>query len=309
MWINVTEGPESFWVDTDECRLPDGTLAFAYEPRPNPPIPAWFAAPTDSKLRGSSHRLDAWYHVEEYRSMRGTVEEVLAFYSECTERGGLTKENYRRKRDWAGFSADNSKDHAFFGLDIYEHRNLVFWTAQFGIQVCEPKSHLSAHLTLVDRNKQRVTLRHPRTNEEYWAPAELLRDFWPEVDLYEEHIPWASLPDWLQFDIVKGREGNTVRFHDENGTKTSATIVIPLEVDPDACFTACLDSLDKLGFDGSGLEHPERSYYVSLAVNGRFRHLRMYSETGDYALLGLRNKPDEVTFFIQYYPAKSPFSE
>ena len=45
MWIEVRGAAKPFWLDTDQCRLPNGELAFAYENLQKPAIPSWFAAP------------------------------------------------------------------------------------------------------------------------------------------------------------------------------------------------------------------------------------------------------------------------
>src|SRR6266568_5203385 len=138
MWIEVKDAPRQLWIDTDECRRPDGELAFAYENPQKPAIPSWFATPPASKLRGSSEKLWAWYDRQEHRSLRGTMPEVLAFYEAAIAQGGLAKEQYTCSRAGAGFSADDRKK-SWFSLDLYQHGEIVFWTAEFGIPVCEPK--------------------------------------------------------------------------------------------------------------------------------------------------------------------------
>src|SRR5438874_12713479 len=45
MWIEVRGAAKPFWLDTNQCRLPNGELAFAYENLQKPAIPSWFAAP------------------------------------------------------------------------------------------------------------------------------------------------------------------------------------------------------------------------------------------------------------------------
>src|SRR5439155_18083265 len=44
MWIEVRGAAKPFWLDTDQCRLPNGELAFTYENLQKPAIPSWFAA-------------------------------------------------------------------------------------------------------------------------------------------------------------------------------------------------------------------------------------------------------------------------
>ena len=163
-----------------ECRLADGGLAFAYENLQKPVIPSWFAAPVASRLRGSSEKLWAWYDRQEHRSLRGSVQEVLEFYEESTVRGGLAKEKYVRNRAGAGFHADNRKK-TWFGLDLYEHGDVVFWTAEFRIQLCEPKQRQPLSLLFKNADERRIVLRHPETAEEYWIPSTNLRDSHPHA--------------------------------------------------------------------------------------------------------------------------------
>src|SRR5258708_39529472 len=98
MWIKVEDAPKPFWLDTDECRLANGELAFVYENLQKPAIPEWFGAPPLSNLREASESLWAWYKREEHRSLRGTVPEIVAFYEESIARGGLAREEYARPR-------------------------------------------------------------------------------------------------------------------------------------------------------------------------------------------------------------------
>jgi len=109
MWIEVRGAAKPFWLDTNQCRLPNGELAFAYENLQKPAIPSWFAAPPASKLRETSENLWAWYNMHEHRSLRCSVQEVLAFYEDSIGPGGLAKEEYTRPRAGPGFSADNRK--------------------------------------------------------------------------------------------------------------------------------------------------------------------------------------------------------
>src|SRR3989442_13497373 len=96
MWIEVRGAAKQFWLDTDQCRLPNGELAFAYENLQKPAIPSWFAAPPASKLRETSENLWAWYNMHEHRSLRCSVQEVLAFYEDSIGPGGLAKAKYTR---------------------------------------------------------------------------------------------------------------------------------------------------------------------------------------------------------------------
>jgi hypothetical protein len=309
MWIEVRDAPKPLWIDTDECRLPDGELAFAYENLQKPAIPTWFAAPPASTLRGSSEELWAWYDRQEHRSLRGTVREVLTFYEASIAQGGLAKEEYTRSRAGAGFSADNRKK-AFFNLDLCQHRDVVFWTVEFGVQICEPKQQQPLSLLFKNADEQRVVLKHPKTSEEYWIPSTSLRDSRPHPDVRHESVLWSSLPSWLQFDIESGQSGNACYVRHEDGVEESdITVVTPLGSNGDMRFESCLNSLDDHGFDGSGLERPSHCYHVSLAVNGRYRYAHISSESGERALVGLHSNPDEPILFVRYYPSTRSTSQ
>src|SRR5215467_11500326 len=102
MWITAKDAPKPMWLDTDECRLPNGELAFGYQNLQRPAIPSWFAAPSVSALRDSSEKLWAWYEKREHRSLRGSAREVLKFYEGLIAQGGFAKEEYTRSRAGTG---------------------------------------------------------------------------------------------------------------------------------------------------------------------------------------------------------------
>ena len=301
MWIRVEDAPRPFWVDTDECRLPNGELAFAYENLKKPAIPRWFTSPTASMLRGSSEMLWAWYNLREDRSLRGNLKEVLAFYEDVIANGGLAKEEYTRPRAGHGFSADNRK-RTFFNLDLYEHGNVIYWTVELGIQVCEPKPWTRA-LLFKSADEHCVVLRHPKTSDEYWIPVTKLRDGHPSADDFrQESVLWSSLPAWLQFDFEDGLRAAALHVRREDGTEdTQITIVTPLG-DAASRFESYLNSLDTLGFDASGVR-PSNTYYVSLAVNGRYRYAHISCDSGEKALIGVHDNSYDPTLFVRYYPS------
>ena len=300
MWIKVEDAPKPFWLDTDECRLANGELAFAYKNLQKPAIPDWFAALPASRLRGSSEELWAWYNMHEHRSMRGGVREVIAFYEESISRGGLAKEDYTRPRSGAGFSADNRK-RTFFNLDLYQQGGVVFWTAEFGVQVCEPKKQ-PLSLLFDGAEEHRLLLRHPETLDEYWVPAASVRDSRPHPEARQEFVLWSSLPTWLHFDFVNGQKGSAVHVRREDGSEdTQITIVTPLG-NGDSRFESYLNSLDHHGFDPSGTLRPAHSYYVSLACDGRYRYAHISSDSGEKGLIGMHNNSYDPSLFVRYYP-------
>lgn len=303
MWIKVSDAPKPLWIDTDECRLTDGALAFSYENLHKPAIPNWFAAPAASSVRGSSEKLWAWYDRQEHRSLLGSVREVVAFYETSLAQGGLAKEEYTRSRAGAGFTADNRKK-TWFNLDLYQHGDVVFWTAEFGIPVCEAKQQQPVSLLFKDAEKQRVVLKHPKTGQEYWVPATSVRNSHPHAaEVKQESVLWSSLPSWLQFDIEGGASASACYVRHEDGAEErNITISTPLGSNADMRFESCLKSLDDHGFDASGVQRPSRSYYVSLAVNGNYRYAHICSDAGEKALVGVHKNSWEPILFVRYYP-------
>ena len=152
--------------------------------------------------------------------MQGDVQEVLAFYEESMARGGLAKEQYRRSRAGIGFSADDRKK-SWFNLDVYQHAGVVFWTAEFGIPISEPKQQQPLSLLFKNADQQRVLLTHPKTSEEYWVPATSVRDSRPHADVRHESVLWSSLPPWLQFDVERGSSGRACYVRHGDGVEES----------------------------------------------------------------------------------------
>src|SRR5256886_16462122 len=62
---------------------------------------------------------------------------------------------------------------------LFRFGNVVFWTADFGVQVCEPKQQQPLLLLFKNADEQRVVVKHPETSEEYWIPATKLQDSRP----------------------------------------------------------------------------------------------------------------------------------
>jgi hypothetical protein len=169
MWIEVRGGPGPLWVKHDECRLPGGDLAFVNEARLAPPLPDWFEAPPDSKLRQNSDMRSFGFPLIEDRSMQGNADQVVAFYDGVIERGGLARSEWLPMGRWPGFSAESADHHLSIG--VYEHRDLVFWTVQFGsASPSRKKVACSLFLPLVGRNDERVTLRHEFKDESIGRP-------------------------------------------------------------------------------------------------------------------------------------------
>src|SRR5438876_1233607 len=87
----------------------------------------------------------------------------------------------------------------------------------------------------------------------------------------------------MQFGLRAGSQGTVDRNLDENrAEKWNASILSPLDDDevPHAVFESCLNSLDACGFDASGVERPDSSYYVSISQCGHSLGAHMQSDAG-----------------------------
>jgi hypothetical protein len=313
MWNQVSGGPGPLWVQEEECRLPNGDLAFVYEAVQAPPLPGWFGAPADSTLRESSDLRVVGMPLTEIRSMRANAGQVLAFYGDRIERGGLARtEEPQAARGGPGFCAENTE--YIFRLDVYEHKDLVFWTIHFGAKaVRKRKPTITSPLLLVGRNEERVTLRHPYTTDEYWAPVDALRDSEPPDARREpprtEPIVWRLLPAWAQFSLDSLSEGEVYRSRSETGAEEwNASIRTPVEGDPQSVFESCLDSLDAHGFDASRTQRQDRSYFVSVLQRGHSRNAHVQSEAGDRAIATVLNTLGHLELLIRYFPSQGEFS-
>jgi len=305
MWIEVHGGSVSLWVPSDECRLPNGDLAFANEAWPAPPLPGWFGAPADSTLRESSDMRGMGWPLVEHRSMQGNAGQVLAFHRDVAQRGGLAMAAWLPVgRAGPGFSAENAE--YALDLDVHEHGDLAFWTIQLRSRIRRRNKAFSPPLVLVGRNDERVTLRHEFIDEEYWAPVNAVRDSEPQAverePFREEPVMWSLLPPWAQFSVDDGSEGQARVRRGENGAEEwDASILSPLEGDPQSAFEFCLDSLDAHGFDASGIQRPNHSYFVSIMPGGHSRNAHIRSEAGDQAIVTVLNTP---ALFIRYSPSQ-----
>jgi hypothetical protein len=308
MWIEVRGGPGALWVQSDECRLPNGELAFVNETWPAPPLPDWFGAPADSALRESSDMRGMGWPLIEHRSMKANAGQVLTFYKASAERGGLARtEKWPAGRAGPGYSAENGE--YAFNLDVYEHRDLAFWTIQLSYKNRKRHQFASPPLLFVGRDDERVTLRHERIGQEYWAPVATARDSEPPTAeremLREEPLTWSLLPTWVQFGIDNGTEGNAVRNRGQNGAEEwSASIHQRFEGDPQVMFEACLNSLDAHGFDAGGTERPDHTYFISILQGGHSQNAHIRSKEGDRAIVTALNTLGHLMLFIRYSPAQ-----
>lgn len=263
--ILVNSSSGTFEVEINECRLRNGDLAFPHVAYPPASRPDWFSAPPRSLLRESLDlfgRNPFGRNLGEIRSIEGTAAEVLKFYEACAERGGLVRmEGPAVGRAVPGFEAEDAKFR--FSIDLYQHKDLTFWTTQLlektSLQNRIPK------LKLVDRNDERAILQDTVTGEEYVAPASALAEVQPREASRIEHIVWSWLPKWVQFGFKDGSQGELFRSPAENGVETWNANISSQETwnagisslfpcdSPKGLFKSCLNSLDTCGFDASGV--------------------------------------------------------
>ena len=305
LWIEVRGGLGPLWVREEECRLPDGSPAFANQRTPLPPLPAWFEAPPNSTVRVHEDMRDTGLPLIENRSMQGNAAQVLTFYEGVAKRAGLARTNWQ-PFGWPGFRAENT-DYALI-VEALDRKDLVFWTVQLGNLTGQRPTIISSgrYLLFAGRKEDRVTLRREAEGKEYWAPSGAFRDTAPppvEVPPTEP-ILWSLLPAWVQFAVESGSHGELVRHRDETGAeKWGASIDWRFRGTPQAMFDSCLDGLDAHGFDATGAHRPDHSYYVSVCGVQWTAHVR--SEEGDRAGVTVIDTLGHLNLVIRYTPVPS----
>ena len=310
MWIPVWDGSHQLWVNAAQCYLANGELAFVNESIPTP-LPAWLETPPDSNVRMSVDDRHEAGVLQEHRSMRAPAEDILAFYRNCIERGGL-----ELQPDWTrpglpgrcspGFLARSARDH--FVMNVYQWRDLAFWTVSLSHNNRRRKS-VSVPLTIVNRTPDKITLWIANDKRRCWAPASAVSTTYPlglpqrgfrkrrELDV----MPPDSLPSWLRFSISD--ETPTVLLGFPNGgpiEEWTARILLPPSVDPYLTFENWLDHLDACGLDATGAS-PD-SYYLTVAQQGQILSAQVVlgaAHQGGISLLNSREKSITARFVIR----------
>jgi hypothetical protein len=312
-WIEIIGLPKPLWVQCNECRLANGDLAFdtPAAAKDKLPVPPWFDAPVNSRIRQQFDMREIGLCLREIRSMQAGAEEVLTFYRNCSERGGLVcAAEPQGVRMAVGFRAENETES--LTIDLYEHKGSTFWTvslvdegrARDGFRpakVVVPKI-----LELVDRDHERATLREPFSGKECWVPAHALTDVEPDILELEPEpagsVIWSSLPEWVQFGIEDGCKGMAGIRREPGRVRTwEASIGKDLEGDHRAAFDSCLHSLDARRFDASGAVTPDRSYFVEVTRSGSSLTAFVHSDAGDRAEVIVLNTLGRARMAICYY--------
>jgi hypothetical protein len=287
MDIEVRGGPKPLWVRIFGCYLPDGEMAISYHEYPEPPQPSWLRVPESCQLREpAGYSKNPERPIIESRSMRGDAESILAFYQDCADRGGMVRivnpvvdhalKMTQLSRIEPGFYAENSE--YFFSLEIFQHKEIVFWTVVHGQKL--PSSFRSKkepkYLLYGGEENGRITLRNPDSGDEYWAPAEAMTDSKPKFILgakrereRDKELPilWSLLPSWMQFELPTETMGTATPIPARNHWAAGISCM-KFEGSAHDKLEACLNYLDQHGFDGTGIEQPNRSYFLTSFEGG-----------------------------------------
>jgi hypothetical protein len=251
--------------------------------------------------------------------MAASIDHILNFYEDCARAGGLTTmPSLQMKaqvgvahlpRFGPGFYADGENYH--FGIDAYEHNGITFWTIQHYAKVSTaprpPRAPFKLRLVSVD--DYLAILLDESSGDKYSAPIDALLDsrpVSPEQPRPEENtIAWASLPEWVQFAVKPDSRGKLRgSLSGDHQSDWSANRRGWFKGSPQVMFASCLLWLDERGFDGTGEQKPDRSYYVSILQGGASLNLHARSDTGDRADLTVLNTHGHMSINLNYTPER-----
>ena len=280
----VSGGPGQLWVKTQECRLSNGELAFFDELGPAPPLPEWFFGPNNSELIELRDCRAGGECIWVTRRMRAPAEYILAFYRDQTEKAGLVVVPDRSpSRFCPGFRA-KSTEHSFH-IHVYERKGVSLWNIGLDTESYKKRKWVPRYLHFLDQNSERITMRSEGVRpKECWAALDALRYDDPPVEkhssLIKESIQWYSLPEWVQFGIEKGKQGELFLWEEENGSNGwNAQFTIQLVGDPRSVFEYYLDCMETQGFRVIEPQDQGRGYYISLLGDWPTAHFQ--SGAGD----------------------------
>lgn len=299
MQIEVRDGNRTLWVEEFGCYLENGELAFSYHGMPAPPLPEWLDSPYSS-VREARTSNNPEHPNEELRSARSSAVEVVAFYKGRVTQGGLSLienpavshalEPTGLSRLEPGFYAEN--DTYRFCLDVYQHNGISFWRLKHGPKL--PSNYRSKanprYLVYVGEENGKVTLRNPDTGDELWASADAFADGPPRHADYPKHekpaqvpISWNLVPEWLHLDVHPDIE--VTASSSFMGDTLAGFSSARLEGSLRQALETLLDQLDASGFDGSGENNAENSYYLRPMTGGRHISVHISAVSGDKAIM------------------------
>ncbi len=250
--------------------------------------------------------------------MRGDAESILSFYQDCADFGGLARiENpvvdhelkmTQLSRIEPGFYAENSIH--YFNLDIFQHKEIVFWTVKYGQKLphCFRSKQRPKYLLYGGEENGRVTLRNPDSGDKYWAREEAITDIKPRFVLgakrereREKEVPilWSLLPSWMRFDLPSETEGTAVPITIAERWAAGISCIKIVGSAHDKLET-CLKYLDQKGFDGTGIDRLERSYYLSCMTGGRHLKVSIQAETGEKGGITVVHSLDSPLLYLHY---------
>jgi hypothetical protein len=306
MWTMVSGGPETMWVKTDECRLVNGELAFVDKLGSAPPPPEWLVGPEGSELQETHDARAGGECLWEFRSLRASAEDVLAYYRELIEGVGLAILPDRRPDSLClGFRAKNTE--FGFHIYVYERKGLSFWNTGLDTESYKKRKWEPGYLHFLEQDHERIKMKSEGNRpKECWAPVDALRCTDPPIERHctftTQPILWSSLPRWIQFNIEEGRVGEVYLWEEEDGSKGwNAQISAQIEGDPRCTFESRLDDLEAQGFEMNGVVGPGPSYYISVLGNWLTVHFK--SEAGDGGLVRVHGTYHQWKCEAAYVPS------
>jgi hypothetical protein len=316
MDIEIRGGSKPFWVSEFGCYLPNGEMAFSYEQYPERLQPSWLRVPEGSQLRESHKPKSLEHPITESRSVCASAAQILAFYQDCADRGNLAQvespvvdtrlQLTQLSRVEPGFFAEN--DEYYFSIEIFQHNEVTFWTVKHGQKLTpafrdkrEPK-----YLLFVREENDRVILRNPDRGDEYWVPVGAMTDSKPAFVLgtrgeREKEVPilWSLVPAWMQFDLPSNIVGSAVIIPVLRSWAASVQLIKFAKSAHDR-LENFLNSLDGNGFDGSGIERSDRSYFLNCMTGGRHMSVRIKAEAEESGIITVVSTFDPPVFYLHY---------
>lgn len=312
MFIEVFDGSKSRWLSDrffTEAPLGQEDEAFA--------LPHWFEPPQGSIVRRVDDYRSAGFSRMEVWSFQGSALSVLEHYQVRAQSAGIkTMPSLKREvqpgvvvnypRFGPGFYGESEEFR--FGIDAFEHESYTFWTIQLHTKRFVRPTQSPSKLKLVGFVSDRVHLLDEDTGKEYLAPASALLDHQPgtqqQPDIRQE-ILWGDLPAWVQFGEDERGKGELrgCSGGDREG-EWWATRDVRFKGNPREKFAFFLKWLDERGFDRTGQNKSDRSYFVSILQGGASLNLKVQSDSGDRAMLTVLNTLGFLTVRINYIPIK-----
>ncbi|MGA7830798.1 MAG: hypothetical protein WCA21_07550 [Terracidiphilus sp.] len=151
-----------------------------------------------------------------------------------------------------------------------------------------------------------IILRNPDRGDEYCAPVEAITDsklaFVHETRRErEKEVPilWSLVPAWMQFDLPGNSVGSAVTIPVTRCWAASVQLIKFAESAHDR-LEGFLHSLDENGFNGSGSERSDRSYFLNCMTGGRHMKVRIKAEAEESGIITVVSTFDPPVFHLHY---------